>query len=446
MTPLTLQNADAIARSDVGDAEPSLKGLILATAIVVVALIGGVGGWMMFAELDSAIIARGVIAADSRRKTVQHKEGGILRELLVKDGTHVRAGEPVALLDTTQADAQVSQLAGQQVAVQAKLARLRAEQTGQRTLVVPEELTDRTDEPVVAEALAAQQQLFAARWRAYDSSLAITRSKILQLKEQINSAESQLTAVTKRLASTEEETRNVSSLVDRGYERRTRLMELQRSVEDLRGRQGELRGSIAEALQAIAAAELEMTNLGDTRYAEIAREMEDGRAQEADLVQRLRAARDIYDRLEVAAPQDGVVVDVRFVTPGAVIGPAQPLMDIVPVEDELIVEAKVQPSDIEVVHTGLPAQVKLTAYKNSRSPMIDGEVIYISADQLTDGHGESYFLSRVKLSRDSLSHWHWIAPSAGMPAEVMIVTGKRKAIDYLVQPFRDRMRRAFREG
>lgn len=436
----------AVAPSGGGDAEPSLKGLVVVTAIVIAALVVGVGGWMMFAELDSAVIARGVIAADSQRKTVQHKEGGILRELLVKDGSHVRAGQTLALLDSTQADAQVNQLFGQQVAVQVKLARLRAEQAGERTFTLPKELADRPEEPVVAEAVAAQRQLFAARWRAYDSSIAIARSKVLQLTEHIKSAESQLTAVTKRLDLTEEEAKNVSYLLNAGYETRTRLMELQRAIEDLRGRQGELRGTIAEAEQSIAASELEITNLGDTRHAEIAKDLEDGRAQEADLVQRLRAAQDIYDRLQVVAPQDGIVVDVRFVTPGAVIGPGQPLMDIVPVDDALIVEAKVQPNDIEVVHTGLAALVKLTAYKNSRSPVIDGEVVYVSADQLTDPHGETYFLSRVKLSQESLSHWHWISPSTGMPAEVMIVTGKRKAMDYLLQPFRDRMRRAFREG
>ncbi len=425
----------------------SLSRLIIAGGVIVAALVIGFGGWSLFASLDSAVIARGTVAADSRRKTVQHKEGGILRQLLVREGEAVRSGQPLARLDTMQADAAIGQLDGQRVAVLARLVRLRAERDGALTLAFPPELAARRGEPVVDEAISAQQALFDSRRRAIESKSAIIEGRIRQLREHIGSSEAQLSATRKRLKLTEEEAANVAYLLARGYERRPRLLELQRAIEDLRGREGELRGTIAQAQEAIASAEMELRNLVDTVLAEIAKELEDGRAQEVDLTERLRAAEDVRDRLTVVAPQDGVVVDVRLVTLGGVIGAGQALMDIVPVDDELIVEAQVQPQDIEVVHTGLTAKVRLTAYKSTLTPSLDGEVVFVSADQMVDErNGNLYFKTRVRLDRDSLAQWTHITPSPGMPAEVMIVTGERRAFDYFITPFRDRMRRAFREG
>jgi len=429
------------------DDEPELKGLITAGVVIVSALVIGFGGWSLFAELDSAVIARGVVAADSRRKTVQHKEGGILRQLLVREGERVRPGQPMAILDTTQADASIGQLDGQRVAVLARLVRLRAERDGAKSLEFPPELVARVDEPMVGAVIFAQRAMFESRRRAIESKSAIIDRRILQLREHIRSSEAQLAATGKRLALTEEEAANVGYLLQRGYERRPRLLELQRSMEDMRGRESELKGTIAQAREAIASAEMELRNLTDTTLSEIAKELEDGRAQDVDLAERLRAAEDVRDRLTVIAPQDGVVVDLRLVTPGAVVAAGQALMDIVPTDDELIVEAQVQPNDIEVIHVGLPAQVKLTAYKSSLSPSLDGQVIFISADQMIDErNGSFYFKTRVRLDKASLAQWSRITPVPGMPAEVMIVTGERRAIDYFLTPFRDRMRRAFRES
>jgi HlyD family secretion protein len=428
------------------DAEPTLRPTVTAGMIIVVAMVSSFFGWSLYARLDSAAIAEGTLVVDSHRKTVQHLEGGILRELLVREGQEVKTGQTVALLDTTQADSQLGQITSQLIAAQARIARLRAEQEGSLVLEFPSELTSRSGDPLVAETMSTQLKLFQARWRAYESSEAVLQKRIDQLKEEISSNQAQLTAVNQRLALIEEERANVAKLLEKGFERRPRLLELDRAVADLKGRQGELRGAIGRSRQAIGGAQLEIVNLGDTRLAEIARELQEARAVEADLNDRIRAARDVRQRREVVSPQDGVVTDIRTVTLGGVIGPGQPLMDIVPVDDELIVESKVEPKDIDSVQPGLPARVRMTSYTRALLPTVEATITYVSADMMTDQRtGNPYFTARAKLSRDSLAEWPEVRLYPGMPAEVMIVTGERRAIDYLVAPLFDRMRRAFHE-
>lgn len=429
------------------DVEPSLRGTALAGLVTIATCFGGFAGWSLLANLDSAVIAPGYAVVDSHRKTVQHLEGGILRELLVREGDLVRAGQPLAILDTTQADAQLGQLTSQLVAVEAKLARLRAEQHDLRTLDFPQSLTERRQDAVVAEALDTQHKLFEARWRAYDSSVGIVGKRIRQLKEQIAASQAQASAVEKRLDLTQDDLKSVTYLYGHGYERRSRMLELQRNVEELRGQHAQLRGAIAEAEQSIAGAEMEIVNLGDARQSEVAKDLEDSRAQEADLADRIRAARDVRERRQIVSPQEGVVSDVRLVTPGGVIGAGQPLLDIVPVDDELIIETRIRPEDIDVVHPGLRAEVRLTAFKRSTTPTIDAEVSYVSADMLTDPRsGEMYFLSRVTPAKESLLKWRkQIMLTPGMPAEVMIATGERRAFEYFLSPLKERMSHAFRE-
>jgi HlyD family secretion protein len=428
------------------DAEPSLRPTVTAGTVIIVAFVSAFLGWSLYARLDSAALSPGTLVVDSHRKTVQHLEGGILRELLVREGEMVKSGQTVALLDTTQADSQLGQITSQLVAAQARIARLRAEQEGSLVLDFPAALTAQKDDPVVAETLSTQIKLFQARWRAYESSEAVLQKRIDQLQEDIASNQSQLTAVTRRLALLEEERVSVSQLLEKGFERRPRLLELDRNIAELKGRQGELRGAIARSRQAIGGTQLEIVNLGDTRLAEIAKELQEARAQEADLGDRIRAARDVRQRREVVSPQDGVVTDIRLVTMGGVIGPGQPLMDIVPVDDELIVETRVQPKDIDSVQPGLPARVRLTSYTRTLAPTVEATISYVAADMMTDERtGDHYFTARARLSRESLAEWPEVRLYPGMPAEVMIVTGERRAIDYFVAPLFDRMRRAFHE-
>ncbi len=434
---------------DAADADepPRLRGTVMAGLVVVAAFVGIAAGWSLWARLDSAVVAQGVIVADSQRKTVQHLEGGIVRELLVKEGDVVRAGQPLALLDATQSDAQLGQLVGQLNAVQARIARLRTEQAGGRELRLPGHLLAQAPhDRAVEDTLAAQNRLFEARWRAQDSAAAVVRKRIAQFKEEIASGGALLQSLTLRLASIEEELRGARQLAAQGYERRTRVMDLERTSADLRGKQGETRAGIARAEQAIAGAELEIANLMDTRLADVARELQEAQVLEADLVDRIRAARDVRQRREIVSPQDGTVTDLRLFTIGGVIGPGQPLMDIVPRDDDLIVEARVMPQDIDAIHPGQPTQVRLTAYKRAIAPLVDGTLFYVSADMMQDQRsGDRYFLARSRVSKESLAQWKNVRLNPGMPAEMLVVTGERRAIDYLVQPLFERFNRAMRE-
>ena len=427
--------------------EPSLRGTVVAGFMVIIAFVGVGAGWSLFARLDSAVIAAGLVVVDSHRKTVQHLEGGILRELLVKEGDVIRAGQLVALLDTAQSDAQLGQLVGQLNATRARIARLRGEQEDERELVLPPDLTEqgRTD-PGLKETLLTQTRLFEARWRAHDSAAAVIGKRINQLREEIFAADAQLTAVTQRLALTEDELRGARQLFAQGYERRTRILDLERSIADLHGKIGEFRGLVARNQQAIAGGDLEIANLSHTRLSEIARELQEARVMEADLTDRMRAARDVRQRREIVSPQDGTVTDIRLVTPGGVIGPGQPLMDIVPLDDELIVEARVLPQDIDSLHVGLPTKVRVTAYKRAIAPLIDGVLGYVSADMMQDPRsGDRYFLARARLAKESLARWKGLKLAPGMPTEMLIITGERRAIDYLLQPVLERFNRAMRE-
>jgi len=426
--------------------EPSLRNTVIAGFVTVAIAFGGFIGWSSVAALESAAIAPGVVIANSHRKTVQHLEGGILRELLVKEGDQVKAGQVLMRLDSLQAEAQLAQLRGQYWVALARVGRLRAEQEGLRQITFPPELEAQKHDPQVRDIMATQQQLFRARWESHDGLVAVQRRRIEQIEEEISALQAQLRATVERLKFTEEELKNVRTLLEKGYERRPRLLELERAAAELRGRRGELQANIARARQAIAAAELEIIGLQNTRSTEIARELQDAQALAAEFADRIRSAKDVLERREIVAPQDGIVVDLKFYTPGGVIGPGQPILDIVPLNDDLVIEARVSPNDIDSVRVGQPAHVRLTAYKQREVPVIDGVLTHVSADQLIDERsGEPYFAARVTLENESLQSLDRVTLYPGMPAEVMIVTGSRVALDYFLSPITHSMQRAFRE-
>lgn len=425
---------------------PSMNSTVAAGFFAVFGLLGGALIWACLAHLDSAAVATGNVIVDSHRKTVQHLEGGILRELLVKEGDQVKAGQVLARLDTTQAEAAMNQAEKQLWAVQARITRLRAEQEGARQIVWPESLAKLRTDPAVNDAFTTQEKLFDARWQSYDASIEVLRRKVDQFQAEITAANAMLASTHDRLRYTQEELKAVAGLLAKGFERRPRLLELQRVVAELQGRLADLNGTVAKSNQAIASAEFEIAVAQKNRQAEIGKELQETQATESDVVERLRATTDVRQRKDVLAPQDGAVVEVKVFTSGGVIAPGAPIMDIVPKNDDLIVEARINPVDIDVVTIGLTAQVQLSAYKARRVPAVDGEVIYVSADKLTDPRtNEPYFTARIKLDKAMLESMPHVKLSPGMPAEVYIITGERLAIDYLISPLRDSFRRAFRE-
>jgi len=428
-------------------APPSLRSTVIAGLVTIMLAFGGFLTWGFLASLNSAALGAGTVIANSHRKTVQHLEGGIVKELLVHEGDVVRAGQVMLRLEGAQADAVLTQVRSQYWSAMAQVARLRAEQKGLHQIDFPKEMVAAAaTNPIAAEAVKTQQSLFDARWAAYEGQIAVQHKQIAQINEEIAANQAQVGATIQRLNYTNSELESVQHLLEKGYERRPHLLELQRSVAELAGKRGELQANIARAKQAIAAGELQIIGLQSTRRSEIAQSLQEKEAALADLAGKLPAARDISDRLDVVAPQDGKIVDLKYFTTGGVIAPGAPILDIVPLNDDLIVECKMSPTDIDALRVGLPATVRLLAYKQRTVPVIDGKVIYVSADRLTDQRtGEPYYVARIRLSRQSLGELKHVELYPGMPVEAMIVTGERRAIDYFLQPITDSMRRAFRE-
>lgn len=427
------------------DAEPSLRRPVIAGLATIAIAFGSFAVWMFMAPLDSAAVAPGTVIVDSHRKTIQHLEGGIVRELMVKEGDSVTAGQPLVVLESTQADAVLGQVQSQYWTALAKLARLRAEQGG-TPLTFPEELSSRAAEPAIGDVMQAQENLFRTRGETYEAQIAIRRRQIEQKNEEIAAQRAQLAATEQSLGYKLEELKGVQQLFDKGYERKPRLLGLQSDAANLKGRRGELVAIIARVEQEAAAVNLDLANFNSTWSSDIAKELQDSQAIVAELSDKLRAASDVRGRTVIIAPQDGKVVDVKVFTIGGVVTPGQPILDLVPTEDSLIIEAKVSPLDIDVVRPGLPAHVRLTAFKAKQVPMVEGKVVQVAADKLTDQRtGEAYFTARVRLDGASLAELQGIEITPGMPAEVFMVTGARKAADYVLAPITDSMRRAFRE-
>jgi len=425
---------------------PGLRATALAGFATIVAAFGGFFGWASLAELDSAAIAPGMVIVDSHRKTVQHLEGGILRELLVAEGDRVVAGQPLLVLDRTRVAAELSQLEGRYWGARARLTRLVAERAGRPDLRVPPEVQSAASNPALADMLDTEQRLFRSRRETHDGAVSLLRQRIVHARAEIRALEALSRATAAQLAFVNEELSGVRQLYDRGFERRPRLLELQRSAAELDGQSSDLAVRIAQAEQTIVSAELEIINLENERITGILDDLRETQTELAELDQRIRAARDVVERTVITAPQDGLVTDLQFFTPGGVIGAGTPILDIVPLGDELIVEARVDPRDIDSVHAGLDARVRLIAYSARRVPVVEGTVTVVSADLITEETtGDSYYTARIRLSEDSLAEVDSIDLYPGMPAEVFITTGERLAIDYILAPITNAIARAGRE-
>lgn len=412
--------------------------------LVVVGLFFGVLGiWSVAAPLQSAAIARGVLAVDSQRKTVQHLEGGIIREILVREGQQVAAGEVLVELDTTQALARLDLLSGRFDAALAQEYRLRAERDGLATIAFPDSLLDREQDAAVREILDGQRNIFSARQRALAGQVAILERRIQQFGEEIQGLAGLTAAQDEQIRLIEEEIDSNQVLVDQGLSGKSRLLELQRELAGLLGSRSQNLAAQARNQQNIDEARLQISELQAEHLNEVVQELRQVQTQVVDLNEQVRAASDVLQRTTIRAAQQGTVVGLQVHTPGGVIAPGQALMDIVPVGDRIIVEARIDPADIDVVDAGLDAHVRLTAYNNRNLQPVAARVITVSADSLADPvTGQPYYLARIELTGELADR---VELYPGMQAEVMVVTGERTLADYLTRPIRDSFNRALRE-
>ncbi len=419
---------------------------ILAGLLVIAVMFGGVGTWAALAPLKSAVIAPGVVTVFSKRKTLQHLEGGIVSEILVRDGDYVERGQLLLRLEDTRARANLAIIEGQLNVFRAREARLEAERDGAETISIPAALTDRQGNPKISDSLRGETELFAARKAALDGEIEILTQRAEQLKEQISGLEAQRRAEGKQLKFIAEEVKGLRQLYEKGYAPKTRILALQREAERLTGSRGEHVAEIARTKTAIGETELQKIQVAKAFREEVVAELREVEVRIFDLEERHVAAADELKRVELRAPQAGSVVGLDVHTVGGVISPGQPILDIVPREDELVIEGRVAPQDIDKVTPGQAAAVRLSAFDLLTTPELTGVVFTASADRLSDPMtGESYYLVGVRITEQELDKLGDLTLLPGMPAEVFIATGERTALSYLIKPLTDGLQRAFRD-
>ncbi len=427
--------------ADIGIKVPMTVGLCI------IGLFFGVfGAWAAFAPLQSAAVARGVLSVETQRKTIQHLEGGIIREIRVRDGDEVHADEVLVVLDDTRTRATLELLRGRYRAAQALEARLIAEREAATTITFPADLRDSTDADV-RELMRAQVNIFNGRRQSIDGQTAIMQQRVKQIQEEIRGLEGQVAAQAEQVALTNDEIASNQKLFDQGMSGKSRLRELQRELADVTGRHSQNQSTVARAGQNIDEAKLQMAELKTNFVTEAVQQLGEAQKDLLDLNEQIRSAEDVLRRTVIRAQMDGTIVDLQVHTIGGVVSPGQVLLDIVPKGDRLIVETFIDPNDIDVVDAGLPAQVRLTALTQRNLLPLEGRVETVSADRLTDRRtGADYFLARVVLEGDPSAVLQGQRLYPGMQAEVMIVTGERTTLDYLSRPLVQSFNRAFREN
>ncbi len=416
------------------------------TVIVVGVL--GFGGWAAFAPLSGAVIAPGFVKVDMNRKVVQHQEGGIVKQIFVRDGDHVGAGQTVMLLEDVKVDASLELLRTQLDAERAKVARLEAERVVAPGPKFPADLEARAKEVRVAELIERETALFRARRQSLESQMAVINKQIRETRDEIKAWREQIAAEERAIKLMREELAANESLLKQGFVANTRILGLQRQVAEYEARYGEHQAELAKAHQRISELELRTLSMRNDYVKAATDELKESTSRMFDIDERLRPTKDASDRQKIVAPIAGEVVGLKFFTSGGIVGPREVLMEIVPDERTLIVEARLRPEDINHVRPGAHADVRLTAYKPRNTPMVEGSVTYVSGDRLMDTStpgGTPYYLVYVNVPTKALADAGNLKMSAGMPAEVYIRTDQRTAADYLLAPVTAYFRRGLRE-
>lgn len=420
--------------------------IVRAGMVVIAVLVLVVGGFMAFAPLSGAVVAPAFVRVDTFRKTVQNLEGGIVRRILVREGQKVAAGEPVVVLGDVRVSSTYDSLRTALDGEIAREARLQAEAALAPAVRFPEELLSRQQDPRVAELMGRESALFATRRSTLESQIRLLRTQVAETRAEITATEAEIVSDEAAIALAREDADAAEQLISQGFVTRTRVLAVQRTVADYEARRNENRADLARARQRVSELELRILGQRNAYTQQAVDELKDATAKVFDLRERFRASADVAERQTVTAPVAGTVVDLKVTTVGAVVGPRDPLMDVVPENPDLIVEARVRPEDINYVKTGSDADVRLTAFKQRLTPVVSGKVVLVSADRLADrASGTAYYSVHVRLDAASLREAGNLTVSAGMPAEVYVKTVSRTPLLYLLDPFVGYVRKAMRE-
>ena len=420
-------------------------GTIKLGVYIVIAVFGVFGLWAVAAPIDSAAVAPGQVVLDSNKKSIQHLEGGIVEKIMVKEGEQVRAGQELIRLNETASKARLDMFRSQFIAARASEARLLAERDGKDKVTFPEDLLKITHEGL-SDIVDSQKRLFESRGQALQGQIDVLGQKEAQYRQEIEGLRAQEAAAASQIKLLDEEISAVRTLLKQGLAVKPRLLALERAGAELQGKRGESLALISRAEQSIGETQLAIINKKNDFINDVVKELKDTQIQLADLEERIRASADIMDRVIIVSPVSGKVTALKVHTVGGVINPGETIMDIVPSDDMLIIESKVSPQDIDVVRKDLTANVRLTAYKSRTVPPVEGRVIDVSADKFVDPRmGSEYYIARVEINKQKLGELDDVELTPGMPADVLIVTGERTLISYLLAPIKESVRHAFRE-
>ncbi|SJZ33079.1 membrane fusion protein, epimerase transport system [Enhydrobacter aerosaccus] len=424
----------------------SIRRAAVAGWLIIGLFFGGLGLWSTIAPLNGAVVTNGMVKVEGNRKSVQHLDGGIVKDLRVKEGDHVNVGDVLIVLDDTQAKAEFQVLSEQYVVLRATEVRLLTELANAGEMTIPADLANRGDDSYARSIWTGQIKQFESRRAAIDGQRKVIGEKIHQLQSQIEGAEAQVRAYNEQIQSVRSEADSVAPLVDKMLLPRPRLLQLQRTAYSLDGQAADAQANIAKFRQAIAEQELQIAQLGNDHMADITKDLREIQAKLVEVLPKLANAEAVLSRMEIRAPYAGRVVGLSVFSIGGVIQRGEKILDIVPDEDSLTVEVQVAVDEISDVHPGMKAEVHLTAYKQRIVPTIRGEVLQVSADRLTDPKTNSpYYVASVRPDVTELASLPGIRLYPGMPATVMIPTESRTAFDYIVGPLTQSFSRAFRQ-
>ena len=429
------------------EGDENARPYIFAGLFTVVVLIGGLIAWSTTARIDGAVIAPGTVVVESNRKAVQHLEGGVIGEILVREGDQVEAGQVLIRLDKTIEQSNLAVIVDQMNELKARQARLRAEIDGSDEIAFDADLAALAETPKVRAVMNGQKELFEARRSTREGQRGILEQRIANFRDQIKGLKEQHAARSRQIDLVRDELKGVESLNKKGLAPITRVLELKRQLTQIEAQRAEHTTDIARSTNSIGEVKLQMIQVDRDLRETANTELRDIQARIQGLVERRVGAEARLARVEITAPQAGTVLALKAHTVGGVVQAGETIMEIVPGDDRLVLQAQVLPQDVNKVQAGQKSRIRLTAFDQQVTPEVFGTLLNVSADKLEDRRGAaSYYVARIAIDDAELAKLQDVALVPGMPAEIFIQTGERVAISYILKPLLGNFERAFKDG